>query len=587
MGFRVFGKWLSSGRGRRFMLVTAVLSIAAVLALPASIYAWRNPAPTTILSAILAVGFYGVGVTFVRRIWVQLLIAVPILILNVVEIVHILIYGSLISLGGIEAILHVDPHEAREFVSGNAGVFVVAATAVLAFVMLVRLRSRLDDFHLRERLVFGGVLVVAPAVVLVGHLWFSGSHQDVYLPTRVAEHFVAHLGANPLTHTVSGLAATIASRSELGRARDIRAAHRFDASRHAVPAERELYILVIGESSRRRSWGLYGYGRPTSPRLEATTNLFAFSDATSPATVTTPSIALSLSLAMPETMDLFHRTRSIVSAFRETGFKTFWLSNQGAHRSAVGNEIALMMEEADVVRTSNFGFWNSVLDEKLLPLLDEAIGDAAPRKLIVIHTLGSYTNYRQRVPAGFGLGPGAPGVRDAHANGRITDVHAVVIEDYDRTIAYTDWFLDQVIARHRTDASYGVVVYYSDHGQRLYDDGEFQKGHGFRTLKPEDVEVPLLVWLSDTLVRADPARRTAIAANASRPVSTGRIAESLLDLAAINVGQPIAARSFLSAAFHPETRTVLLSDKVVVPCCGNAGKTAPVADLSGASPAAR
>ncbi len=587
MVLRVFGEWPSSGRSRRLVLVMAVLSIATVLALPAAIYAWRHPAPATILSTVLAVGFYGAVLTFVRRVWVQLLIAVPILILNVIEIVHILIYGSLISLGGIEAILHVDPHEAREFVSGNAGVFVVAAAAVLAFVMLLRLRGRLDDLQLRERLVFGGVLVVAPAMVLLGHLWVSGSRQDVYLPTRIAEHFVAHLGANPLTHTVSGLAATIASRSELGRARDIRAAHRFDARRHAVPAERELYVLVIGESSRRRSWGLYGYGRPTSPRLEATPNLFAFSDATSPATVTTPSIALSLSLATPETMDLFHRTRSIVSAFRETGFKTFWLSNQGAHRSAVGNEIALMMEEADIVRTSNFGFWNSVLDEKLLPLLDEAIGDPAPRKLIIIHTLGSHTNYRQRVPPGFALGPGAANVREAHANIRITDEHAAIIEHYDRTIAYTDWFLGEVIARHRTDAAYGAVVYYSDHGQRLYDDGDFQRGHGFRTLKPEDVEVPLLVWLSDTLVRADPARRGAVAANTARPVSTGRMAESLLDLAAIDVGQPIAAQSFLGAAFRPEPRTVFMSDKIVVPCCGGGATGAPVAILSGAGVARR
>ncbi len=85
-------------------------------------------------------------------------------------------------------------------------------------------------------------------------------------------------------------------------------------------------------------------------------NLIAFADAVSP-NGHEPSVAMAMSLAMPDTMALFHRTRSVVSAFREVGFKTFWLSNQGAHRSAVGNEIALMMEEAEVVQTSNFGFW--------------------------------------------------------------------------------------------------------------------------------------------------------------------------------------------------------------------------------------
>lgn len=584
MACRVFGEWLFVGRRRRPLLVAAILLIATVLALPAVIFAVRNPAPSTVLSAILAVGFFGALVTLVRRASLLLLIAVPILILNVIEIVHILIYGSLISLGGVEAILHVDPHEAREFVAGNPGVFVLAAAAVLVFLALVWFRSHFDDFLLSERLALGGVLVVAPAAGLLGQLWLSGSRHDVYLPTGFAEHFVAHLGANPLTHTVSGLAATIASRSELGRAREIRAAHRFNARRSAMSVERQLYVLVIGESSRRRNWGLYGYGRPTTPRLQDMSNLFAFADATSPATITAPSPALSLSLAMPETMDLFHRTRSVVSAFTEAGFKTFWLSNQGAHRSAVGSEIALMMEEADVVRTSNFGFWHAVLDEKLLPLLDAAIGDPAPRKLIVVHSLGSHTNYRQRVPAGWSLALGAPGVREAHANTRITDEHVAVIEDYDRTIAYTDWFLDQVIARHRASAAYGAVVYHADHGQRLYDDGEFQKGHGFRTLKAEDVEVPLLVWLSDVLVRTDPARRADVAANASRPVSTGRVAESLLDLAAVDIGQPISGLSFLSPAFRQEPRTVFMPDKVVVACCGSSAATVPIDALSGDAP---
>ena len=574
-----------AGRRRHIALAGVILFIAVVLALPAVIYAVRTPVTTNILSAALAVGFFGAIFTLTRRVWLQLLIGFPILVLNIVEVVHILIYGSLISLGGLEAVMHVDPHEAREFVSENRGVILLGLAVVPGFYALAWLRRRLDDLALGQRLTVGALMLGVPTVALFANLWLVGSRHDVYLPTRAVEHFVSLLGGNPLTQTVSGLASTIASRAELAKAREVRDAFRFNARRTAAPAERELYVVVIGESARRRNWSLYGYGRPTSPHMQATPNLVAFSDATSPATVTTPNVAMAFSLAMPETMELFHRTRSIVSAFREAGFKTYWLSNQGAHRSAVGNEIALMMEEAEVVRTSNFGFWNSVLDEKLLPHLDEAIGDPAPRKLIVLHTLGSHTNYRQRVPDGWSLGPAAPPVRHVHHNGRISDEHVAMIEDYDRTISYTDWFLHQVIERHRRDATYGAVVYFSDHGQRLYDDDALHKGHGFRELKPEDVEVPLLVWLSDAFVSRSPERRAAIAANAARPVTTARLAESLLDLAAIDIGQPIAAHSFLGPAFQPENRTVLMSDKVIVACCGRAGDVTPVAALPVPAPA--
>lgn len=560
------------------MLAAVVLVISGVLSLPAILYAHRIPAPTNILSAAVAIGFFGAIVTLVRRFWLQLAVGLPILVLNVVEIVHILIYGSLIALGGLEAVLHADPHEAREFVSDNPGVFLLGASALPGFVALVWLRHRLDDLRLRHRLALSGVMLTIPASALAVNLWLAGSDHEVYLPTRVVEHFVSHLGGNPLTQTISGLTTTFASRAELSKAREVRDRHRFNARREGTPAARELYVVVIGESSRRRSWGIYGYARPTSPRIQEIENVVAFTDAVSAATVTTPSVAMALTLAMPETMDLFYRTRSVVSAFREAGFRTYWLSNQGAHRMVVGNEIALMMEEADVVRTSNFGSWTTIHDDKLLPLLDEAIRDAHPRKLIVIHTMGSHTNYRQRVPAGWALGPDAPAVRRAHGNGRISDEQAAIVHDYDLTISYTDAFLHQVIERHRRDGSYGATIYFSDHGQRLYDDDDFHKGHGFRQLKPEDVEVPLLVWLSDALVLRDPGRRAAIAANAGRSASTGRLADSLLDLAGIDIGEPLAERSFLNAAFRSEPRSVFMIDKSVVACCGRRTQEASITD---------
>lgn len=584
---RALGVLSSSGRARRIGFAAVVIVYAIILSLPAILYAYRVPGPTNALSALMAIGFFGAVVTLMRRIWLQVALGLPILILNVVEIVHILVYGSLIALGGLEAVLHADPHEAREFVSDNPGVFLLGAGAVPGFAALVWVRKHLDDLRLRQRLALAGTMMMLPTAALAANLWIAGSTHDVYVPTRFVDHLVSHLGGNPLTQTISGLAATIASRAELSSAREVRNRFRFNARRDVALADRELYVVVIGESSRRRSWSVYGYGRPTSPRSAATGNLFAFTDAVSTGTVTTPSVTMAMTLAMPETLDVFYRTRSVVSAFREAGFRTYWLSNQGAHRSVVGSEIALMMEEADVVRTSNFGSWTTVHDDKLLPLLDEAIRDPAPRKLIVLHTMGSHPNYRQRIPAGWTLGADAPPVRNAHGFAEISDEQAAIIHDYDLTISYTDWFLHQVIERHRRDGAYGATVYFSDHGQRLYDDRDFGKGHGFRQLKPEDVEVPLLVWLSDALLQRHPERRAAIVANTGKPVSTGRMTESLLDLAAIDIGRPVAPSSFFSAAFRPEQRSVLMTDKSIVACCGTSRGALPASGQSASDLAPR
>ena len=43
---------------------------------------------------------------------------------------------------------------------------------------------------------------------------------------------------------------------------------RFDATPTHSASERETYILVIGETARADNFGVYGYERNTTPRLE-------------------------------------------------------------------------------------------------------------------------------------------------------------------------------------------------------------------------------------------------------------------------------------------------------------------------------
>ena len=42
---------------------------------------------------------------------------------------------------------------------------------------------------------------------------------------------------------------------------------RFRSHRLASLRQRQVYVLVIGEASRRDHWQLFGYGRPTNPEL--------------------------------------------------------------------------------------------------------------------------------------------------------------------------------------------------------------------------------------------------------------------------------------------------------------------------------
>jgi glucan phosphoethanolaminetransferase (alkaline phosphatase superfamily) len=544
-------------------LALVVVAMSSILSLPAVLYFWQRPDVTGALSLVLSLGFFSAVLIMARGVTVQLLIGLPVMMLNLIETVHILVYGGLISLGGVEALLYVDPNEAREFGADHSHFLLLGALVIAVFFGLARAKKRLDDLPRGPRLLVSGAAVILPFGMLTMNLLVAGSSRDVYLPTRIVEHYSAYLGLNPLTHTASGVAAALGARLEAERQRETRDRFTFSAKRSALPPAEELYVLVIGESSRRQNWSLFGYRRSTTPHLAQLSDLILFTDAVSPATTTARSVALSLSFVTAEAFDLFYRTKSLISAFREVGFKTYWISNQGTHRSAVGNNVALLMGEADEVRTTNFGFWNSVLDQALLPEFDSVLRDPAPRKLVVLHTLGSHTNYRQRFPAGWPAVHSDVPIRAAHSNPDVSDRQASIIDDYDRSIEYTDWFLSEIIGRHRKTGQYGAVVYFSDHGQRLYDDRRGQKGHGFPDFKAYDVEIPLVVWTSEAFNTANPRKRSAIAANAARPVSTADLATSVLDLAAISVDGLNPTRSFFSYEHVEVRRRVVLSNGTI------------------------
>ncbi|MFP1632410.1 phosphoethanolamine transferase [Zhengella sp. ZM62] len=551
----------SRGRLARGLAFGAVcLVMAAFLAAPAALYWWKFPDLTNLLSLVVSVSFFLGLVILIRPLVLILALAIPVLVMNLIDIVHLLAFGGLVSLGALESVFFVNPAEAVEFVASHALPVGGGVLLVVFFLGLAIARTRLDQYRFREKLLVAVVAVTVPSTVLAASLALAGSKRDVFLPTRLVEHLAASLGVNPLTHTLSGLATVLGERRELSELAAIRNRHVFGARLAPGRPQGETHIIVIGESSRSANWSLYGYPRPTNPRLSGLDGLFVFRDATSPASTTSRSLPLSFSFATPADPDRFFQTRSLVSAFREAGYRTWWISNQGTHRNAVGNQLALIMGEAETVVTTNYGFWNTVLDGEMLPELDRALRDPAPRKLIILHTLGSHTNYPQRYPADWTLGEPDVPVREAHAYKGIGDAQAEVIDQYDRTISYTDWMLSEVIRRHAATGMHGSVLYFSDHGQRLYDDKQMRKGHGFRGFRKADGQIPLLAWLPAVTRAASPQRVRAIGANALKPVTTGDLATSMLDLAGIDVPGLDRERSFFSPAYEPHDRPFLTTD---------------------------
>lgn len=298
------------------------------------------------------------------------------------------------------------------------------------------------------------------------------------------------------------------------------------------PKQPEIVLVVIGESSRYDHWGLHGYERNTTPLLAKEQNLVSLADMITPVSATRLSVPIILSRkpAIQSLKDGFNE-KSFLTAYKEAGFKTWWLSNQ----ISVGHfdtPVSVFAKEADVVQFMNLGGFtdDSNHDQVLLEPLDTALADPAPKKLIVLHTLGNHWNYSHRHPKSFDkwqpslFGVNKPVYTDLK-------IKPALNNSYDNSILYTDWFLSQSIAALKKTNQLTSMLYISDHGQTLYDGSCNLAFHGHNT--QFEFHIPALIWYSDAYQQRYPEKIAQLQKRRKARLATENVFHSVLDMADI------------------------------------------------------
>ncbi len=317
----------------------------------------------------------------------------------------------------------------------------------------------------------------------------------------------------------------------------------------------QLFIMVIGESSRYDRWSLNGYARETNPLLRKESNLISLPDVITAVSATRLSVPVLVSRkpAM-QSLKAGFSEKSFLTAFKEAGFKTYWLSNQMSF-GQFDTPVSVFAKEADVTQFLNLGgFTNSSnLDQILLDPLKNAMNDPSPKKLIVLHTLGNHWNYSHRYPIEFDKWkPSLFGVE----NPVYTDlkIKPQLNNSYDNSILYTDWFLSQLINTLKSSDQISGMIYVSDHGQTLYDGSCNLAFHGHNT--QYEFHVPAMVWHSDLYKAMYPDKVTQLFRHKKARLATENIFHSLLDMADIHYATERLEWSFFSPQFRPHKRYV-------------------------------
>ncbi|MGX4643872.1 phosphoethanolamine transferase [Massilia sp. SYSU DXS3249] len=483
-------------------------------------------------------------------------------------------YGQGISTHHLGIMAETSPLEAMEYLGGRVWLMLAVLVAVVAWWAAsyrAALATRDLDWNDRSRWLVLGVLAAAAALAAYGlkagaapkadamRLDTAGQASAATLPPlpRWAQppfDLKAFAGSWPFGVAVRGLD-FYKERVYLSALHERSAAFRFGAVQADPANTPDVIVMVLGESARFDRWSLNGYARDTNPLLAREANLVTLQDLITSVSATRLSVPVIISRkpAMQSLKDGFTE-KSFLSAFREAGYKTFWLSNQISF-GKFDTPVSVFAKEADEVEFLNLGgFTNhSNHDEVLLAPFGRALQDPAPKKLIVLHTLGSHWNYAQRYPAAFDRWkPSLAGV----AKPVLTDgaIEPQLNNSYDNSILYTDWFLAQLLERLKADDRAAALMYVADHGQTLYDGACRQVFHGHNN--QHEFHVPAFAWYSDTYGERFPDKVAQLRAHRKARLSTENMFHTLVDLGDIRYPGERLDRSIASSRLAPHKRYV-------------------------------
>lgn len=287
-------------------------------------------------------------------------------------------------------------------------------------------------------------------------------------------------------------------------------------------------IVVLGESASRAHHSLYGYPLPTTPCMDAMKNeLYVFSDVIGSSSSTAGNMERILSFKRDDAVrgdGLDYPF--VVDFFNEAGYKTFWLSNQ-ERAGAISNSSGVMAANADVIKyvgADTFGDVHACkYDEALLPVFYEAVDDSCDYKMVFVHLMGSHTGYKSRYPDEFEKIIAADEIK-AFPSLDLSESKARVRAEYDNSIGYTDYILSSIFKKLEEFDGPTVLIYFSDHGEMVYDDGKFIGRCR------QSVEVPFFIYLNSRYKNQNPEITQRVSAAVDRPYSTANLAHLLLTL---------------------------------------------------------
>ena len=499
-------------RSSRHAALLALCYFAAVM-IPNCILFFTEPYSIWSKAALLTLpaGGYLLWSVAFRRSGIAVWLSFPVIFFCALQIVLLYLFGN--SVAATDMFINIvttNPGEATELLSNiyPSVILVCVIYLPLLWTATVHVRRKVDfsPRFRRRTAVVGGVLALVGAGLLIP-AYQTKRHvlRNEIFPVNVAYNVVLcareYVKIENYDRTSAGF--------------------RYHARRTAKADKREIYVYVIGEASRAANWELYGYDRPTNPRLKALGDeIVVFRNMLTQSNTTHKSVPMILSSVRTNEHDELFRRKGLPALFNEAGFRTWFLSNQ----SPQGAMIDKLARDAD----SLIYMGHPRYDMQLLDTMKRIVeADTENDLLFILHCYGSHFSYHQRYPreAAYFLPDDDVAIERQHKQ--------KIWNAYDNSIRYTDTFLSSVIGYLASLDACSALLYSADHGEDMLDDDRERFLHASPTTTCWQLHVASLAWFSDAYRQNFPDKAAAAEANATVPATTHALFHTMADMASI------------------------------------------------------
>lgn len=423
-------------------------------------------------------------------------------------------YNVVIDTSMLDNVLQTQTAEVRDLLSLKMlGYVLLLGVLPIWAVWRVELQPLGWKAALKQRVLLIGLALLVTAGAIGSSSGFFASF--------VREHKVLRFYTNPLTPLYSAVRYakmrwTPNKPKELGRVGE-------DAALPKGDDDRELIVLVVGETARADHFSLNGYERETNPQL-AKEDVISFGQVSSCGTSTAVSVPCMFSFLGRDgyQTDKAESTENILDVLRRAGVTVLWRDNNSSSKGVADRVEYQDFKSAELNPMCD----DECRDPGMLVGLDEWLAKQTSNDiLIVLHQMGSHgPAYHLRYPPEFAR------FTPTCDTGQLDQCSQQdIINAYDNSILYTDYFLAEVIQwlKGHSREFETAMLYFSDHGESLGEGGVYLHGLPYLFAPDAQTQVPAVLWMGPAITGLD---RQAIRARKDRPYSHDNLIHTLLGL---------------------------------------------------------